>query len=281
MSKISNYFGTQVKTQFFYEGPEIKRSIVGINSSSINPSTNVDTWRQGVEITQLKHHDAGFVKITAGEPGHIIRQTLFGVGKSHLPDTTYKDLDLFNPVTYIQSQKSDLLKTGFSAYSFPIVTSDFSQADNFLFNGVIEPFPIRQNLSFSNLEFPYNFRTIVAHILGGNLDHTLASDRIVSIDYYDVSKQQRPYKDMVGLFANKPLAGVFEKKKAPLGPFDDGFLNMRSGLGEFNTLRELKIVNTPDNSFISNKKRSATAGFDYNNNASIGTDSIAFGGKLY
>ena len=48
---------------------------VYINTIDLQMNTSVtDPYRQGVEITQQKYYDAGFVKIFAGEPGHVIRK---------------------------------------------------------------------------------------------------------------------------------------------------------------------------------------------------------------
>jgi hypothetical protein len=67
---------------WFDEGP-IPRDIIGVNTVNavgIDMSP-VDQYRQGVEITLMKHFNVGIGKISAGEPGHFLKQNSFGGGK--------------------------------------------------------------------------------------------------------------------------------------------------------------------------------------------------------
>lgn len=72
---------------FFDEGPQVSQKKVTYisgtfrNTSSIDTS-QIDAYRQGVEITLFKHFDAGTVKIHAGEPGHVLRRNHFGMNKN-------------------------------------------------------------------------------------------------------------------------------------------------------------------------------------------------------
>jgi hypothetical protein len=46
-------------------------------------------------------------------------------------------------------------------------------------------------------------------------------------------------------------------------------------------LQALRLLNPASDNFIEKNKRSYTAGWDFDSNSSIGTDSIAFGGMTY
>jgi hypothetical protein len=45
--------------------------------------------------------------------------------------------------------------------------------------------------------------------------------------------------------------------------------------------RALAALSGSTENYVSSKYKSATAGIDYDNNSSIGTDSITFGGMVY
>src|SRR3990167_5763282 len=91
-------------TTFFDEGPRLKRNRPpAVNTSSIDMSA-IDPYRQGVEITQLKHFDAGTFKIHSGEPGHRILRNRFGMDKNFRPEPVFQELDYFSPLSFIRAQ---------------------------------------------------------------------------------------------------------------------------------------------------------------------------------
>lgn len=157
-------------------------------SNDIFSSSIIDAYRQGVEITQNKHWTAGFAKITAGTPGHLYDKNFFGIYNSDLVKEylksesldAYYDSEIFNPVSYI-------LNTGSSS----AIDLSHSQAElelNFL-NGTIEPFTIRDIVTMKSLYFPYEAHSIKGQYGEGNINWKIATDEILSVDYYDTSKK--------------------------------------------------------------------------------------------
>lgn len=279
-----DFFRNTVKpeTTFFDEGPRVlppKELIV--NSSSIDTSA-FDSYRQGVEITQMKYYDAGLVKILAGEPGHVLRKNRFGMDKNFRPEATFEELDYFNPVFFLKAQAlaEPLL---LNIITFPIITGDNDQIENYIFDGIIEPFPIREVASFFSIEVPFISRTIRGSVMGGNSDQTWASDRILTVDYFEPEKEQIEYLDLVDIIDGHPLNGFFRFAKSSNRPFDDSryprnlplSTNYPSGMNA-----ALSLMTGSTDNYISFKQRSATSGFTYGN-TSIGTDSLSFGGMTY
>lgn len=79
-NKYLQFNGTDPNAKSWFDEGPAPRNIMPmstINTSSIDTSA-IDAYRQGVEVTQMKHFDAGFCKITSGEPGHVLKQTDFG-----------------------------------------------------------------------------------------------------------------------------------------------------------------------------------------------------------
>lgn len=274
--------GAIKETTFFDEGPKVvpPKQLI-INSSSIDTSA-FDAYRQGVEITQLKYFDAGIVKISAGEPGHVLRKNRFGMDKNFRPEPTFEELDYFNPVFFLKAQAlADPLLL--NIITFPIITGDNDQIENYYFDGIIEPFPIREVASFFSIEVPFVARTIRGTLMGGNSDQTWASDRVVTVDYYEPEKQQIEYLDLVDIIDGHPLNGFFRFDKSKTRPFDDARYPRNTTLstnytGSMNAALSLMTGST-DN-YISFKQKSATSGFVFANTP-LGTDSLAFGGMTY
>jgi len=270
---------------FFDEGPRVSnvKPASTINTSSIDTSP-IDGFRQGVELTQIKHFDAGCVKIHAGEPGHIIKKTSYGMSNNvRTAVPFYKDVEYFNPVLYIKAQELDT--SLFSSYiTFPITTSDNEEIENYLFNGVIEPLTIRARAAFFSIDVPFEAHEIKGALMGGNTDQTWSSDQILAVDRYDF-QQQIFYLDMVDMFEGRiPMNGFFRSEKSKLKPFIDARYvrnTISSASYSADMTSALSLMSGSTNNYINIGYRSAAAGWDYNNNMSIGTDSIAFGGRVY
>jgi len=178
-SSIQQYSTLDLKR--FDEGPHVLVKLAGVNSSSINTS-EIDSFRQGVEITQEKYA-IGTVKISAGTPGHIVRPVSIGINDLDLISTdSYIEIDYFNPVRYLKAQEpgSSLL----NAITFPIITSDNNQAENYILNGIIEPLTIRPVISFFSIESPFESHAVRGTFMGGNSDiRKFSSDQILTVDY--------------------------------------------------------------------------------------------------
>lgn len=268
---------------FFDEGPRLPenkpKSI--INSSSIETLV-IDGYRQGVEITQQKHFDAGLVKIHAGEEGHVLKKSRFGMDKNFRPDPHFEDIDLFNPVAFIRQQEDDSFLY-YNLMTFPIISGDNDQIENYWFDGIIEAMPIREVASFFSIEAPFVARSIKAGLMAGNDDTTNATDQVQTVGTFDISENQIPYLDMVDMINGQlPLNGYFEHRKVYLKPFDDKrfVLNVSSNLNDIELQSAVSTMSGSTDNYVPDGKRSATSGWTFDNTQK-GTDSIAFGGRLY
>jgi hypothetical protein len=272
---------------FFDEGPKVVvKPIQAVNTSSIDTSL-IDGYRQGVELTQQKYFDAGAVKISAGEPGHVLHRNRYGMDRNFRQENAFAEIDYFNPVRYVAGQAQDgLAATLQNTFTFPIVTGDADQLENYLFDGVIEPLTIRAVTSFFSIEAPFESHASRGALMAGNCDHVSSSDRILTVDRWDPVNHQFWYLDMVDMMSGSsiPYAGFFTLKQSSLDPFVDARyprnVALTSSRGS-DMDGALSLMTGSTDNYVSFAQRSSACGWDYNNNASVGTDSIAFGGMTY
>lgn len=270
------------EVNYFDEGPKFngRLNITHVNTSSIN-TTLVDSYRQGVEITQLKHFDAGLAKIHAGEPGHVLRKNAYGMDRHTMMQDAFQEIDYFDPVKFLEAQStnSPLLS---NIITFPIITGDNDQIENYYFDGSVEPFPIREVIAFFSIDVPFKPRGIKGMLMAGNSDSALRSDRVMTVDYIEQSKHQIPFLDLVDLFNDTPLNGYFTFDASSFEPFEDARY-IRNTYGENIYDDALISVLSPmtgsTDNYISFKQKSATTGWVYDSIS--GTDSLAFGGMIY
>lgn len=272
-----NFFRSQCiqECDFFYEGPAAPPPNIDPNASRSGIDTaTIDPFRQGVEITQQKHFDLGGVKIHAGEPGHQLRQTLFGMDHTSLEKKTwFKDNEKFNPRTFIGMQESKSYTTD-DLFTFPIVTDSDSDVDSRNYDGVIEPLTIRGIVEFDSLCVPFEAHDVHGDMMGGNTDTSRASNQILQVDYYSTQTNPVAYLDREFFIWDKVKMTPFIdemkpeiKEKVSSGTWDDDF-----------TFAIMKMTGSTD-TYVSSKQKSSSAGWDHEN--SLGTDSIAFGGWTY
>lgn len=292
----------------FVEGPRVYDTVIGVNSSSINTSA-IDAFRQGIEIT-LEKHAIGSFKITAGTPGHIVKPACYGINELDIISTgSFVEVDYFSPVDYLRLQEpgKDLGKV----ITFPIITADSNQTENYILNGIIEPLTIRPVISFFSIEFPYESHAFRADMMAGNWEHfKFSSDRILTVDY--TPKKLVPTKNLASgtvetkaFVNNEQYLDAFEviRSGSSTARQSIGFLNDQHNYidsfvdgDETDYLKNLGITTathgadmvkvfltmtgSTDN-YVPPGKKSATAGFLYDNIGYAGTDSIAFGGMTY
>ena len=275
-------------TIFFDEGPRIPESKPNVLSGSFTNTSSIDTvtidgYRQGVELTQQKHFDAGIVKIHAGEPGHVLARNRYGMDKNFRPEPYFEELDLFDPVMFLEAQEHDSFLY-FNIITFPIITGDNDQLENFHFDGVIEAMPIREIASFFSIDVPFVARSVKAGLISGNEDPSRASDFVLTVDTFRRTEQQIPYLDLVDMINGQlPLNGFFQNRKARLDPFEDKrlVLNFKETLNDDELQAAVSLMTGSTANYVKFNERSATSGWVYDNTADPGTDSIAFGGFLY
>ena len=278
----------QAKKFWFDEGPEVRTKTIGINSSSIN-TREIDQFRHGVEITQ-EEHTVGTFKISAGTPGHIVNPNSYGINNLDIiSEDSYFELDYFNPVTYISAQGIGTLPE--NVITFPIVTSDINQMENYLLNGIIEPLTLRSIFSFYSIEAPFYSHTTKGAVMGGNSDpRTAASDLVLTVDNSFDAKNDSWYLDA---FEHMGAGGVLfqwigyvNNNAEKVEPYVDSAtylrqLGIKSETHGDDMVQVFTYMTGTTGNYIPPGKRSAVAGFVYEGNASVCTDSLAFGGLSY
>lgn len=235
----------------------------GLDTSAIDP------FRQGVEITHLKYYDAGIVKILAGDPGHQLVRNCFGEDVHFkLDDPRFTETETLNPVAFVASQDINLALDPLPFFPNTVVRVD----TDITRDGVLEPFTIRDVITFASTELPFVSHDIHGVFSDGNADATFASDRILTVDYID-------HVDHFPAFVD----GYYNIEKAHQLPFVDARYPRNVAIStnyssDMNTA--LSLMSGSTDNYVSFKQRSATCGWTYENSAT-GTDSIAFGGMTF
>ena len=285
----SRFFRNDVvkQTPYFAERPRtIDLQVMSLSGSYVNTggldTSAIDGYRQGVELTQQKHYDAGTVKIYAGYPGHTLPQSRYGEGSNlKTIDNTYQDKDYFDPQVFLEAQYNEYVDLG-NVLTFPIITGDNDQADNYVFDGIIEPFQIREVVSFFSIEMPRPSHTVRGTIMGGNEDSLGGADAVVSISRKSMNEQV-PYIDSIDMFGSASLPGFFNQESSILEPFDDirlpGNVVPSASYGN-DMIAALSMMSGSTDNYVSSNQQGHATGWQYTNTP-IGVDSIAFGGQLY
>lgn len=187
-------------------------------------SSSLDSYKNGVEITQDKHWIAGLTKITAGTPGHLQEFMRYGiidvsafsllhtfntslVDKSGQARSVYvNDLSLKNFQDQSGNERKILssenpadrfteiepfdpvafVSTGgdMSLFTYPIVTKSSNQSENYVLDGVIEPLTIRPVVSNFSINVPFEPHAVRGDFGNGNTNTRLQADQVFSVDYF-------------------------------------------------------------------------------------------------
>lgn len=270
--------------EYFDDSPGIDRNerLKASNQDqySITGSMNtslIDGYRQGVEITRAKHYFAGNVaKIHAAEPGHIIRKNFYGADRNFLKQDYFIELDYFNPIKYIMYGEE---------ITYPLVTHDTDETENYNFNGVIEPFAIRPVAALYSIDVPFEAHSIKGMMMDGNQDITMSTSRILSIDVKKHDHRIQPwldFVDMVGEGTKVPTMMFFNDDRTFINPFNDlaNKVQLSTNLSD-DMKNAVSIMAGSTENYVSENEISATCGWVYDDAWSKGTDSIAFGGLGY
>ena len=234
----------------------------------------IDPFRQGVEITRIKHFLAGCLpRIHAGEPGHSLRKNFYGADKNFLKKDYYSDLDYFNPVKYIMSDQ---------ILSYPIITNDTNETENYNFNGIIEPFTIRAVAALFSIDVPFEAHSVKGLMMDGNSDIAMSNNRILTVDDRTTNYKMPPwldFVDMIGVVKKIPTMVFFNDDKTYLNPFNDASTKIQLSTNLSINMNSAVIKMSPSTEeYVFEGKISATCGWTYDDVWSKGTDSIAFGG---
>jgi len=251
-------------------------------------SSSLDSYRNGVDITSEKHWTAGIVKISAGTAGHLLDRTLFGVPHvSIIAADRFEEIDVFDPVRYVESGGDP------SIFTYPIVTSDTNQRENYVIDGIIEAFPIRSVVSNFSINHPFEPHSVMGQFGNGNIFSRFDSDQVLSVDYIDKPFVNKQFfldaVEVVGIegtdFHVGPAIGYVSYDRNVLEPFEDVIHLIQefpvgsraNGENLFNSLNAMRNSST---TYITPKEHTGTCGFVYDN-AYSGTESVTYGGMLF
>ena len=288
------------RSKWFDEGPVVRllqknpTNSIGINTKKF------DAFRQGVEIRQEKYAFQNIVKITPGTPGHLVNPVCFGINNLDIiSEDEYYDVDNFNPVDFINAQDKELDLT--KLFTFPIITSDSNQAENYLFNGIIEPLSIRPVASFFSIEHPFESHLIRGNLIAGNIDQWYrSSDQIVTIDdYFDAENEEWYYdafKFYESLYSNNNIPYAYKINLDDVDYVNTNFnkfsafndskiylqsMGIKSETHGQDMVDVFSLMTGSAYNYVPPGKKCFSTGFDFDNEGISGLDSLAFGGLSY
>ena len=232
----------------------------------------IDAYRQGVEITQFKHYDAGIVKIHAGEIGHVLKKNRAGEDRHYRTELVYSDVNSVNPELRVSGKDNST-----------IINTDM--LDGRVEDGVIEPLTIRSIARRERSMLDHEPHQIYGSLSAGTELQHCSSSPVVIVDYFKKGKSGTTFNDCMEYFRNLPI-----QHKTELTPYVDIRSDLESSSQYATTWREtdvdgkfLPVVSSMagarDSGYVSLGQVSAAAGWVYD--SSVGTDSIAFGGMTY
>ncbi len=280
--KINNPFRTPSNNTWFNDSDEFSfstNSSADVNSSVILTS-EIDAYRQGVEITQFKHFDAGMVKIHAGEQGHVLKKNRGGMDRNYHTTNLFVESSRIDPATHLLNGGSVI---------------DNDMLDGKILDGVLEPLSIRSVAGFFGVDGKYDAHGFYGSLMAGVEDEDKASTQIVTVYEFRIPTKVPRFLDMVKAFTS--LSGTAMQHARDVNvitikPFDD-----KRDVLEDNNMSvhqtAMSYAGTPiiqairnmsgstDGGYVSSRQISATCGWVYDNVSGVGTDSIAFGGMTY
>lgn len=231
----------------FSEGtnPRDRRRITFL-SNSINTS-EIDAFRQGVELTQPKHFQMGIAKIWSGLPGHAIEMQEIGQRDDDIfPEAVhFEEVERFDPQLYVSDY-----------YTNQIVVIDSAVSVNEgSFDGIIEPLTIRRVISFTSIDSPFEAHSVKGSLESGNWDPYRNADQIISkYDFTERNLGSSWYEDNVDMTGRIPTnLGFWPMISTRVKAFDDSQLpdgvmvstNTPGKMGE-----TVKSMNPPTSNYL-------------------------------
>jgi hypothetical protein len=252
------------------------------NFSNYTPISlrKIDRYRQGVEMTELKHYvlglELGHSKPHSGEPGHRAPKLNYGYGeRTFRNEAFFEEIDKFDTIRYMNDP---------DVYVKTYVSSDHADLDSYNFNGVIEPLTIRSVAAFFSIDVPFEAHSVWANLESGNSSITRSYDRVVTVyeKKFDPIKPWLDMIDMIGVIYKMPTPGYFNNEQNLLLPFNDlrPIVELSATASDDMNYAILDEYGNTDN-YIPDGHISATCGWSYDDVTIKGTDSVAFGGLGY
>lgn len=246
-------------------------------------SSSVKSYKNGVEIIDDLDWIAGTVKISAGNPGHLYDKNTIGITENHIISSDfYTELDNFSPVHFVEVGGNPSLIT------YPVIIGTGEKLDDF--NGVLDPFSIRDTLSGKSIYFPQEPHGVRGNFENGNIDWRNSSDSVVSI-YKNEKYITSPFlddSDPITISDNTDTIklgtmGFIDHTLKILNPFEDVVIPRGEYPENSNYTQDLLDVvysmKPYGETYVASKERVSATGFNWDNSIN-GAESIAFGGFL-
>jgi hypothetical protein len=275
-------------------------------------TTEIDTFRQGVNVTTDKYKNASLLyKLSSnnqrniGRPDHYVEQREFGQPANYEGNIPFKDIE--GRHTPYNLNTTMILST--ETVQYPVVY-DNNILEPIRNNGTLEPLAIRETILNNSADSPWQAHRISGEICGGNSnpefgtifitndikrieDQQKLGNIMINDDcYFDASEQAfEPVANTAFIDENDdaylntiekitfPVPGFSSDVPQTEVLFDDTIdITTNELITETETISSLSSA-LPDSSRSNYLIKSANSGFIYGNNPE-GTDSLAFGGLL-
>lgn len=251
---------------------EYAPSRLSASYTSGSDTTEIDRFRQGVEIVTDRHRFLSWFTVGSGETDHRMVVLNHGREREYDDGTIYEDRDQYDALLFLCS-----------SLDLPPIVGNANIREPSQFDGAIEPFSVRGPATFTSVDFPYEAHGVSAQLIDGNEDAFRRVDRKSGFVELVLAPVANPFFDAADSFGSASLQGFSSDVSRILTPFDE-LLRPRAGArtsanmgGEMENRLLTGTMGGVTDELVPPGFVSAQAGWTYDN-ASFGTDSVAFGG---
>jgi hypothetical protein len=280
---------------------QTQQYLTGTVDPAADVAAQVDFFRNGVELSSLKSWAAGYAKISAGTPGHIVRGPE-ALGLEHDNDLSgrpwHDDFGFLDPRDFFFVSDAYKTRTRMTYPYPPTISEETSIYRGGILNGTIEVMAVRYTDSFgisSSTSGRFEPRGVKGSLGNGNQANPWGgTDETVSIYEFDTRRNNHVFDDSSTYMrphSSYVKSEVYRSGRTPilvrtrtLRPFDDRVFSRDDDPGSKYDASLKSIVDRMsmlDTTYVREKEKSCTNGFVYDDAGSIGTDSIVYGGYLY
>lgn len=284
---ITSYDASLINDHTFNESKINKNILKTFNSGTID-TTQLNPYRQGIELCEIKHFDVGMAKIHADEYGHVIKKAYLGeplILRGN--DNQFTEIDYFNPIEYIAVQDNiDQFFIYRTEKNWPIITNDADLSLLYENDGIIEPLTIRNEILFKSTIKINESHTIRSSMCDGNETIFGASSFIKSIDYIN-NDTFKPFIDSSEHSTLLTFDTFINFDSSIINPFND--IQLSKDMPS-NVITDNDIINALSNTLTATSsyyfhdeykrynQKANNCGFVFDN---LNIDSISFGGMTY
>lgn len=256
----------------------IGKFILIISATAGYNTSEIDQFRQGVEIRNSRDRYNGIFKISAGTEDHVIEESVFGQVFPFEEGLPFEEKDRLTQC---------IILSGSNNIGQSELDSNF--LDDSQLNGTLEPLNIRDVATFSSIESPFVAHSIKGHLQEGNEQNLFGgSDTIIQFVEIKTASISDPYLDSSELFVSGSAVsistpGPFFGAEKIINAYNET-IRLRPALITTSSMSNdmISVLASSSNNSIAEELFplgyiSAAAGWNFEGNQ-IGTDSISFGG---